>query len=392
MRGLVKCPFFIVFLVNGKFKILVDFVKSQEDVFLGVREDYINLYVDGGSFFKLEYLPSKGYVGSIDEKYFNHCRDRMPKILKDINNVGIHDINDWITILPELKSVVKDYQESKIPDTRKEREKILQQKLVHEFNKNSDFFAYDIEYAIKDATDYLKDANKNPLRNRNPKTEGRADILLMSKPLDNKVTIYFMEVKEGIHSFSGINDKIGEESFGSGIIGHLKNNVKIINLVRNNQLYSSMYRQEKYPKKPQINLRELLLCELKNIMALYKDCGLIKNPNFKDIEYNNLSLKDNDEAIKLVFFLGNYRKDCKSFENYLGINCNENEEAKFSVRKLLDNKESKNLNLDYISSNNMIDFKYIKEEKNCEQNGFCLDIEDTNKYIEIKKKDFLNIN
>ena len=55
----------------------------------------------------------------------------------------------------------------------------------------------------------------------------------MSKPLDNKVTIYFMEVKEGIHSFSGINDKIGEESFGSGIIGHLKNNVKIINLVRN---------------------------------------------------------------------------------------------------------------------------------------------------------------
>ena len=50
-------------------------------------------------------------------------------------------------------------------------------------------------------------------------------------------------------------DKIGEESFGSGIIGHLKNNVKIINLVRNNQLYSSMYRQEKYPKKPQINLR-----------------------------------------------------------------------------------------------------------------------------------------
>ena len=41
-----------------------------------------------------------------------------------------------------------------------------------------------------------------------------------------------------------------------------------------------------------------------------------------------------DEAIKLVFFLGNYRKDCKSFENYLGINCNENEEAKFSVRKL----------------------------------------------------------
>ena len=36
------------------FKFIIDFVKENDDVFLGIRNNCINLYANGGSFFKLE--------------------------------------------------------------------------------------------------------------------------------------------------------------------------------------------------------------------------------------------------------------------------------------------------------------------------------------------------
>ena len=383
MRGL-NPEFEKEFLENGKFRGIIEYVKKQDDVFLGVRENYINLYVDGGSFFKLEYKSRKGYVGSFDEKYYKYCIERKPKKLSSINGKTIEDIKDWINLFPDLKKIVKDYQEKIIPKTKKSREKILQQKLVHEFNKNSNYFAYDIEYAIKGAIDYVYDAKKNRT-NKKPKTEGRADILLISKPVNNKITIYFMEVKEGLGALSGIN--LREVSLGSGIVGHLKNNTKIVNLVRKNKLYESEYRRIHYPKNPTIDIKKILLQEVINIMSFYHKCGLIENKNFKDIDdYSKINLKEDDEAIKLVFFLGNYPEGCESFEHYLGIRCDEKLASDFSVKKLLDNKQEEKLNLDYITYDNMIGFKYIKTTKNCDQNGFELEIED--KYKEIRKEEF----
>lgn len=377
-------------LINGKFKKIIDYVKSQDDVFLGVRKNCIDLYVDGGCFFKLEYGPKKGYRASMDEKYYKTCPNRKPqKLCKLLKEKQLDDecFEEWFKLLPELKKIVKEYQEQKLPDIKKKREKILQQKLVHEFNKNSNYFAYDIEYAIEGATDWVKKANGEPYKNKKPKTEGRADILLISKPtIDNKISVYFMEVKEGIGAFSGTTDKEDEETFGSGIIGHLKNNTKIINLIRNNIPYTSEYRKEKFPKKTTIDIRETILSEIKNIMTFYKDSGLIQNDNFKNIDYKKLTLKEGEDAIKMVFFLGNYSDGCKSFENYLGINCNPDAEAKYSVRKLLDNKHARTLDLDYISYKDIINFKYIKTPKTCDDNDFELDIE--GKYKEIRKKEF----
>ena len=122
-------------------------------------------------------------------------------------------------------------------------------------------------------------------------------------------------------------------------------------------------------------------------MSFYHKCGLIENKNFKDIDdYSKINLKEDDEAIKLVFFLGNYPEGCESFEHYLGIRCDEKLTSDFSVKKLLDNKQEEKLNLDYITYDNMIGFKYIKPTKNCDQNGSELEIED--KYKEIRKEEF----
>ena len=98
MRGL-NPEFEKEFLENGKFRGIIEYVKKQDDVFLGVRENYINLYVDGGSFFKLEYKISK-----IEEEI---------KML-DVQIQASKDIHDFTTveILNNRKKLLKEEHEN----------------------------------------------------------------------------------------------------------------------------------------------------------------------------------------------------------------------------------------------------------------------------------------
>lgn len=389
MRGLDKT---FVEDLNNKYKNIIEFVKDNNDVFLGIRENYINLYVDGGSILKLEYKEKKNgekyYSASFDEKYYKNNDEMQQKI----KNMDKKDIEQWIEMLPEFRKRVKNYQrkEGDCEDIKcKKREKILQQKLLLEFNNNSDYFAYDMEYAIESAQYSLKDSKGIIIPKKKPKTAGRADILLISKPDDKKqIKIYSMEVKHGIGAFGGVNDKkdvikdgktIDERSFGSGIAGHLMNNVKIINSVRNNQLYEG-----------KIDLRNNMLSEVKSIMKAYKDLKLIKNSNFKDINWDEVSLKEGKNAIEMVFFLGDYKNECLSFENYLGLN--NKGEAKYSVRKLLLDKQTKEkLDLEFLTYDEMIDeIKIRKTQTNCESEIDKNDLE-IEQYYTINKESFKKI-
>ena len=209
---------------------IIDFVKNNEDVFLGIRNNYIDLYVDGGCFFELTYSKrNKTIKGKIDTKYFNDCPQKMPKSLNAINNKPLNSIDCWMKILYDLKDIVSNFQKGNISKSKKtKREKILQQKLIHEFNNDSKYFAYDMEYVIEGLRDYVLDAKKLPKKDKNnpeqiktPKQLGRTDIILINKPSNNKIKVYFMEVKEGTDAFSGVlpnnsNDE-SAPSFGSGI-------------------------------------------------------------------------------------------------------------------------------------------------------------------------------
>lgn len=377
-------------------KDIIEYVKENEDVFLGIRENYINLYVDGGCILKLDIRKRKDgytYKASFDEKYYND-NEKMKQMIKNIDN---QDIKKWIELLPTFKQRVKEYQRGKCKknngkNVKTNKEKILQQQLLFAFNQNSNYFAYDIEYAIKSAQYRLEDLEGNPIKS--PITAGRADILLISIPDENnEITIYSMEVKQGTGALGGVSDqkeatdkngkKVDKRTFGSGIAGHLKNNVKIIKAVRSGKPYDGI---------KQIPLRENILQEIKAIMLIYDKLGLISNPHFRNVDWKNIKLKNGNKAMELVFFLGDYKKSCPSFENYLGINCPG--EAKYSVRKLLlDSKEKRklkdyNLDLKFMTYDEMIDdFKVWKTDTCYDKkiNSADLDIEN---YKIIKKESF----
>ena len=66
---------------HNEFKGIIDYVKNNKDVFLEIRNNAINLYVAGGSMFKIKYNSKENqYIGSIEENYFKICQEKRPKI------------------------------------------------------------------------------------------------------------------------------------------------------------------------------------------------------------------------------------------------------------------------------------------------------------------------
>ncbi|MCI8272936.1 MAG: hypothetical protein HFJ55_02505 [Clostridia bacterium] len=382
-------------MFKNEYNGIIQYVKKNDKVFLGIRHNYINLYVDGGSFLKLTYHPKLNCcIGGVDNKYFVNGI-KMPKGLEAINNKVIDNIQNWLDLFDELILAIQAYQRGDWGEEKSKkivkREKIIQQKLVKEFNQNSDYFAYDIEYSMKGVNDYILDSNKNKIKMKNgtyrTKSLGRADIMLIGKPINNKIKIYCMEVKEGLGAFGGVLPNISKQSsapsFGSGIAGHLKNNVAVISSARTGIAYKAKDNAVEY------KIKETLIEEIKYALHFYNRFDLLKNTNFKNLtdkEIDGIKLCDKKDAVELVFFLGNYTDRTPGcFEKYLGINLAPDLCSAYSVKNLLDNKKKNEINLDYIKTEELFDFKVLKTAKNCFDSNFDLDIEH---YDTIHKEEF----
>lgn len=240
---------------ENEFKFVIDFVKeNKDDVFLGVRDNSINLYGNGGSFFQISKSKDKyfAYVNSGDEEnkkgYFSKISKKVYNILKDINGKEINNdnINAWNSILYDLKCAVKSYMEKHITGKGEgsSKEKILQQKLALAFNnQDNPYFTYDIEYNIESLNDYYFFKDGKADKRRKSHTLGRMDNMVISIKND-KIYLHLMELKEGMSAIEGTNFNSKSkgklyDSFGNGVIGHINLYMTIIDYVKNNKKYVS---------------------------------------------------------------------------------------------------------------------------------------------------------
>ncbi len=379
---------------NEAIKPFIEYVKKHNDVILGVRDNELHFYVSGGRFFKIKYYSKLNkFEADFDENYFKSSEKEKPSKLKKLLEKGKSDnLDEWLDILDELKEKVERYQNAELGNDTVKAEKIIQQKIMHELNNNNtNYYAYDIEYQLQGLNDYIyranhKDKIKTDKGEFRTKTLGRADIMVIGKPDEKgRITIYLVEVKHGTGAFGGVSKS--DLTFGSGIAGHIKNNIAIINTLRNDKsgIYESAYRKDKFKKENEylINVRERLQNEIKAIMKFYQDNDLIKNSNFKDIDYDKITLKTGASSAELVFFLADYENKSQTFEKYLGI-YNYDYDSDFSVKKLL--KNDKNLiDLYFAKPDDMFNFKYIKTNKTYKDSNFDLNFDN---YKETKKEDF----
>ncbi len=168
--------------------------RHKRELFLGIRNNYVNLYYNGASICKIEYQPKKKtlmftthseYLEGIVQK--NEINSKKYVVKNDAS----HIINNYKAILTIID---KNYSSSE-----GKAEKTAQQKLIKNSNLNckAEWFCIDMEY----------------IRQRENKQEdsfGRFDIIAIKK--EQPHTIALIELKVGSNVIGG----------NSGIAKHLE--------------------------------------------------------------------------------------------------------------------------------------------------------------------------
>lgn len=135
---------FINDLLKGTLKELLDYVKRDNTLDLQIREDYINIYYQGGNVLKVSEKVGK-YLFVFDENYLKAC-----PFIKIVTLEGYQKTKDWNAYFPLAKQAMDFY----FSENRKE-EREFQQLVVRENNYSSianstDYFIIDIEYDNRD--------------------------------------------------------------------------------------------------------------------------------------------------------------------------------------------------------------------------------------------------
>ena len=172
--------------------------KHKDELFIGVRNNYLNLYYNCDSIAKVKYIQPKGEKGKrivceIDKYYID-----------DDNHYNSADKGKRFRIEPKeicaKYDAIKTKSDNKVKDNL---EKKAQSKLVISNNNNekSNWFCVDVEYIKQFEGDEEKEKTN---------FNGRFDIIAVSKEQSHRVAL--IELKYGSGAFSG----------KSGIYKHIK--------------------------------------------------------------------------------------------------------------------------------------------------------------------------
>ena len=161
---------------------------NKEDLIIGVRNNYLNIYYNCDSIAKVKYNSRKEKITCEINTYYI---DGQSRTFKDKDHLSI--------LTPkEIKSKYCDIKKNsdKKAQKKSKNEKIAQSQLYinNNSNKDSNWFCIDIEY-VK--------AFKNQAEKQESKLSARFDIIAISKPKNNKYRVVLIELKYGSGSMGG---------------------------------------------------------------------------------------------------------------------------------------------------------------------------------------------
>ncbi|MDR0320626.1 MAG: hypothetical protein LBI28_03915 [Treponema sp.] len=224
--------------------------KNKKELFLGVRNNYLNLYYNCDSVAKIDY--KKEEIICQTSKNYLHGTN-----IRNHINISPRDICKNYAIITE--NIAK----------RSTPEKKAQSKLVilNNLNKNSKWFCIDVEWAK---------AFENKQQKDDADFNARFDIIAISKENNHKVAL--IELKYGRQAIGGY----------SGIYRHIEN----FNKYRKKRYFNSHKKEIIDIIKNQKMLGVNVPVELQNLENKWK------NPKAKDINYNFyvITLDNNGET------------------------------------------------------------------------------------------------
>lgn len=329
-----------------EFTYIKQLVSKDKDLFLAIRENYMNIYYMGGNLAKIGIDRHKNIYFELHKKYvygegtgyvrlsLNEHRDKIESIKKNIEKIalsknGLIDENDGV-------------------HKKTTREKICQQWIINKNNiGDGDWYYIDMEYTMKNIP------------------SGRFDMIAIKKTVDEneKHQVALIELKIGSDRYTSMtsrryNDeshhfkyediknnslysyqtKESYVSFGSGLLGHLCDYMRFLNA-----------------KHYEI-LRQEIVHEIKSLIQLgiiSEDCAigrigdtklLSDKPEIYFVSYTRVpSLKDDREesieVMKKTFYKYMYSSK-ERYKNQIekGLVC-----SKYSVQDMLNKDEIKGL-------------------------------------------------
>lgn len=217
-RGLHSSNWDVLFGKKGQLLPLLNIVKSDKDLVLQIRNNYINIYYKGGNILKV--TPGKGYV--FDHKYFKG-KDIMDekiqkKELKKMLNI-IKEEHDFAKFIHEAKDVMDKYWKWLERQGKSLEEKNEQHCLSVYNNETTEYTVIDLEFQISTICDYSYQKPHCPSgRKRNEKkTSPRFDIIAVRNS-DKRLCV--IELKKGRGALASKDSGVGDhaDSFEGSIL------------------------------------------------------------------------------------------------------------------------------------------------------------------------------
>jgi hypothetical protein len=184
---------------SGHLSPLLERVKSDLELDLNIRKDYINIYYKGHSVLRLD----NNYSASIANEFKNVML--LPQKLSSPN-----EVSQYLSILPSLKENVNKYKAKTKSSYEIEYEQLIIRSNNDNHSANTDVFITDRQYANIasssrfDLTGVFWPRNKRRSKSNLPlvfievKYSLNADI----KGLDQQISRYYNVVKQNIHDIS----------------------------------------------------------------------------------------------------------------------------------------------------------------------------------------------
>lgn len=295
--------------------------KVADSCFVGIRNNYINIYYRGNSMMKVTFDDTGAFKEAIIHKKFWDNKLTSDYVnITDYNLLKPHKIKSKISALLGKKNVL---------------EKERQQMIIQQNNTCIDtkWFCVDMEYIME-------------RKNSDEDNYGRFDIVAISteRNSNNKYVVSLVELKLGADAFSGITEEArlyldnkiqnGEYlkvtdsiKIGSGIVGHFSDFIRYLEDTNYNQGVSRF---------------DVLKQEIVNVLKNYQALGLLA-PQFSNLA-TDIDVVDIEVDPKVIFLL--YSKEHtiqslesvkKSFNNYV-LSKNNKDAAHFAIDKIWDDK------------------------------------------------------
>ena len=156
--------------------------KHKDELFIGVRNDYLNLYYNCDSIAKIEYKKRDGKIECKIDKYYTDGKHYNSKDKEKRCKIEQKEIC-------EKYEVIKKHSDDKATPEKKAQSKLV---LLNNENSESNWFCIDVEY--------VKSFN-NKAEKKEADFNGRFDIIALSKMKPHKVAL--IELKYGSGAIGG---------------------------------------------------------------------------------------------------------------------------------------------------------------------------------------------